>query len=320
MARSFPSACFISILLASALLAGCGGGSGDSGNSKTAPAVAAPGPSILDPGAPTATGNTATDGYNWFNYRRQQLGLSVLARSTQIDAAAQGHSNYQKINNTITHEQDPSKPGFTGVTLLDRLTATGYQFNRNGYAYGEVISSTTDTSGFHAADDLITAIYHRFVIFEPMFKEAGAGAATVAGGYTYFTTDFTANGLDQGLGRGKFINYPYANQLNIPTTFYSDYESPDPVPDKNINAVGFPISIHADLNSLVTVQSFTVQPRGGMPLSTRLLTHAIDTQTPTSAAAIIPLNVLAGATTYDVQFIGAVDGLQANRAWSFTTR
>jgi hypothetical protein len=30
--------------------------------------------------------------------------------------------------------------------------------------------------------------------------------------------------------------------------------------------------------------------------------------------------VLAPATTYDVQFIGSVDGVAANRSWSFTTK
>ena len=70
----------------SALLAGCGGG--DSGSASTSTSTPAPPTTPVDPGAPTLTGNTATDGFNWFNYRRAQLGLSPLTRNSLIDAAA----------------------------------------------------------------------------------------------------------------------------------------------------------------------------------------------------------------------------------------
>jgi uncharacterized protein YkwD len=272
-----------------------------------------------EPNAPQLTGNISTDGFNWINFRRQQAGLASVSRNSLIDVAAQGHSDYQKLNNTITHEQTPGKPGFTGVTLPDRLSAAGYVFNQSRYAYGEVISATgAATSGFDAADGLITAIYHRFVMFEPMFKEAGAGTGSVSGGYTYFTTDFAANGLGPGLGQGNFVTYPVANQLRVPTIFYSDSETPDPVP--NQNEVGYPVSIHADITAVVNVQSFTLQPRGGAALSVRLLTRALDDKTLASAAAIIPLSVLKANTTYDAQFTGTVNGVAANRSWSFTTQ
>lgn len=311
--KSIGALYLVPALLTSLLLAACGGGSSGSDYSSSTSTI----PPAQEAGAPQATGNTATDGFNWFNFRRQQVGLPPLSRSTYVDVAAQGHSTYQKLNDTITHTQIAGKPGFTGATVSDRLTAAGYQFGQNGYAYGEVISSTGSTSGFNAASDLITAIFHRFVIFEPMFKEAGAGAATSTSGSTYFTTDFVAKGLDGGLGVGKYVVYPFANQTNIPTIFYSDNESPDPVPNKN--QVGFPISIHADILAAVTVQTFTVQPRGGVSLDVQLLTHATNPETPDSAAAIIPLNVLASGTTYDVTFIGTVDGVAVTRSWSFTT-
>ena len=307
-------------ILTSLLLTACGGG-GDS----SAPTTTAPTQTFL--------AQQATDSFNLFNTRRQQTGLAILARNAFVDAAAQGHSNYQALNDTITHTQIAGNPGFTAVKLGDtldpnkncvvlvpgRLTVAGYQFGPCDYAYGEVIAKKTgDTSGVNAANDLITAIFHRFVIFEPMFKDAGAGAATSASGATYFTTDFAANGLDRGLGAGKFVVYPYANQTDIPTVFMSDTESPDPVPTRN--AVGFPISVHADIISTVTVTTFTVQPRGGAPLQVQPLTHAANPETPNSAAAIIPLDVLTAGTVYDVAFTGTVYGVAATRNWSFTTR
>jgi uncharacterized protein YkwD len=313
MVWSIRASCTVAALSGSLLLLACGGGGNSVSTQTTAPAQAS-----SEVGAPQLTGDTATDGFNWFNFRRQQMGVPVLLRNSLIDQAAQGHSDYQKINNTVSHQQNSANPGFTGTAALDRMIAASYIF-AVPYAYGEVISAVADVSGVVNAEQLITAIYHRFVIFEPMFKEAGAGAASVVDGYTYFTVDFAANhGYGPGLGSGHVATYPYANQQDVPTIFYSDYESPDPVP--NQNEAGYPISIHADITASLTVQSFTVQARGGVPLTVRLLTNADDAETPQYAAAIIPLNVLASNTTYDVQFVGTADSVAINRSWSFTTR
>ena len=312
-------------LFALLMLNACGGGSTSASSATSqavgAPAVATVGASSLaaaDIQAVQPTGNTATDGLNWFNYRRGLLGLPTLARTGTIDTAAQGHSRYEQLNDTLTHVQTIGRTGFTGVNPPDRLAAANYRFTANSYASGEVLSSTTDQSGFNAAEDLIAAVYHRFVIFEPMFRQAGAGSAVSSSGRTYFTDDFAVNGLTPALGRGKFLVYPADGQNNVAPGFFSDYETPDPVPDRN--QVGYPISLHADIISTVTVTSFTVRPRNGTLMQTRLLVHASDPETPVSAAALIPLNVLASGTTYDVQFAGTVDDVPVSRSWSFSTR
>ncbi|NEX63585.1 CAP domain-containing protein [Noviherbaspirillum galbum] len=324
------------MLLATLLLAACGGGGNGTASSttdssasnaaaasQTTPATTA----TTEAGAPALTGDTATDGYNWFNFRRQQLGLAAFSRNAKIDSAALGHSNYQKVNNVITHEQTPGLPAFTGRYVNDRLVAAGFTLPSDNYAYGEVISSTSDTSGVKAAEDLIAAIYHRFLIFEPMFKQAGSGAATVNNGLTYFTTNFATIGLNGGLASGTVVTYPFNGQQRVPLNFFSDNESPDPVASRN--EVGYPISVHANITGSVRVTSFTVSPRGGSALPAQLLVgvansqvsgQTVDVHTPTSAAAIIPLDRLAAGTTYDVQFRGIVDGTSVTRNWSFTTQ
>ncbi|WP_151632553.1 CAP domain-containing protein [Noviherbaspirillum aerium] len=316
----------IPLLLSSLILTACGGGGEN--NSVTTSANAAASVAPQDTGVPQATGNTATDGFNWFNFRRRQLGIQAVNRNTVIDSAALGHSVYQRENDTITHEQTVGKPGFTGRTAGDRLRAAGYPLTSSaGFAYGEVISATTDTSGANAAEDLIAAIYHRFVIFEPMFKEAGVGSAGRSGGLTYFTTNFTALGLNGGLAQGNIVHYPVADQTRVPRNFFSDNESPDPVP--NANEVGYPVSVHANITDSIEVQTFTITPRGGNALPARLLRKVDDPQTPESAAAIVPLTPLTAGTVYDVRFVGKVSGIGANnvpwssninRSWSFTTQ
>ncbi len=301
-------------LLLAGLLSACGGGGGSA--SSAAPASASTLPN--EPGAPAFQNNTAQDGMNWINYRRSQLGVSTLLANAQITAAAQGHSDYQRINNVVSHEQVAGKPGFTGVDLGQRLAAAGYNLS-GARAYGEVISATSNNSGFYMAEELITAIYHRFVMFEPRFKEIGTGASSASNGYTYMTADFAANnGYGAGLGIGKLVVWPFQNQTSVPTNFMSDLESPDPVPDAN--EVGYPISVHADITSTVAVQAFTVSPRGGASLPTRLLSSATDSHTTQTVAAIIPLSVLKAATIYDVSFSGSVDGVPVSKTWSFTTK
>jgi len=318
------SAWLISLLIA-ALAAGCGGGGGSDGGSNAQQTSSTSDGSVpfnvlSEAGAPRQTGDMATDGFNWFNFRRQQMGLAPVARNAQVDKAALAHSNYQAINDFITHDEVSTRRGFTGATVFERLQSAGYSLPASNYAFGEVISATGDKSGVNAAEELITAIYHRFVMMEPKFLEAGAGIATGTSGYTYFTTNFATRTLNQGgLGNGGMVTYPFDGQQNLPTVFYSNQEQPDPVPDRN--EVGYPVSVHADITSTLRVSSFTINPRGGAPLSTLLLTHEKDNEiAEPSVAAIIPLDVLQPQTDYEVRFVGTVDNVAVRRLWSFRTR
>lgn len=326
------SAWLISLLVA-ALASGCGGGGGGGGGdtgSADRTGNLQPGSVVSDggvplsvlneAGAPRQTGDMATDGFNWFNFRRQQMGLAAVARNAQVDKAALAHSNYQGVNDFITHDEVSTRRGFTGATVFERLQSAGYALPASNYAFGEVISATGDRSGVNAAEELITAIYHRFVIMEPKFLEAGAGAAAGSSGYTYFTTNFATRTLNQGgLGNGGLVTYPFNGQQNLPIVFYSNQEQPDPVPDRN--EVGYPVSVHADISSTLTVGSFTISPRGRAPLSTLLLTYDKDKNiAEPSVAAIIPVDVLQPQTDYDVRFIGRVDNVAVDRSWSFRTR
>lgn len=270
--------------------------------------------------APTATGNIATDGFNWINYRRLQIGMAAVTRNTQIQTAAQDHSDYQAANQIISHEEVAGDAGYTGATVGDRLQSAGYGLVAP-YAYGEVIASSSGNSGFTLSENLLTAIYHRFVMLEPVFKEAGTGSATSNAGNTYFTADFAAtNGYGTGLASGNVVTYPFANQTGVIPNFFSDTEEPDPVPDSGVDEVGYPISVHTNISGLLTVQTFTVRPRNGSNLDTRLLVNNTDAKTPASVAAIIPLSPLRAATTYEVSFTGFADNVAITRNWAFTTQ
>ena len=267
--------------------------------------------------APTQTGNIAVDGRNWINYRRGQIGVPLVPENAQINNAALGHSEYLRVNNLMSHDQVAGRQGFTGADLGARLNAAGYTLRADrGYAYGEVISGSRNGSGFYMAEELITAIYHRFVIFEPMFREIGTGAAIASSGYRYFTADFASrDGFGPGIARGTLVTWPFNGQTGVAPNFLSDTEQPDPVP--NANEVGYPISVHTNLDASVTVTSFTVRPRGGSDLTVLRVAPLSDNK---AAASIIPLQPLRAATVYDVSFAGTVNGAAVTRNWSFTTR
>lgn len=308
------------ILGAALALSACGGGGGSStpqagGGMAVAPSPAAPAP-VPAVDAPALTGNIALDGRNWINYRRAQIGVPTVTQNAQIDNAALGHSEYLRINNLMSHDQKPGLQGFTGAKLEDRLNAAGYTLDRTrGFAYGEVISGSNNGSGFFMTEELITAIYHRFVIFEPMFREIGTGAASASRGYHYFTADFASrNGYGPGIASSTIVTWPFNGQTGVAPNFLSDTEEPDPVPDRN--EVGYPISVHTNLDSTLAVGSFTVRPRGGADLQVL----RVDPLGQPTAASIIPVLPLRAATTYEVNFTGTVNGAAVSRAWSFTTR
>ncbi len=308
---------YVPALLAAALLSACGGG-GDSGNNAAQLTSTPAGQLTQEPGAPVLSNNIATDGFNWINYRRSQVGLAPLVRNSLIDSAAQGHTSYLNINNLVAHEQIQGKPGFTGVAPYDRIIKSGYAITS---VWGEVIAGVATNSGFYMAENLITAIYHRFVIFEPLFKEGGAGSAVNSSGYAYFTTDLAGNSrYGLGLPTGQVITYPFNGQVKVATSFSSNEETPDPVPNQDV--VGYPISVHANFDATLSVTAFTVRQHGsGTDLTVRLLTKSTDPiNTARSVAAIIPLAPLLANTTYDVSFIGKVSGADVTRSWSFTTR
>jgi len=312
-------------LAAACSLVACGGGSA-TGTAAPAP-IALPSAPVTEPGAPASVGNIAIDGRNWINFRRRQIGMPELTQNALVDSAAQAHSDYQKLlplkssgdPADPTHTEEVGRAGFTGVDLRARLKSAGYTFT-SSYAYGEVISATSSNSGAYMAEELITAIYHRFAIFEPMFKEIGTGSGTTAKKYTYFTADFTANdGFGPGIGAGRIVTWPTSGQTQVTPNFFSDYEQPDPVPNKN--EVGYPVSVHADLNAVMAVNTFTIRPRGGAELATiRILHYSDEPQTVPVAAAIVPLDPLRAATSYEVSFTGFVNGLRVEKNWSFTTR
>lgn len=242
----------------------------------------------------------------------------MLQRDARLDRAAHAHAEYQQLNNRITHHEEAARTGFSGVTSADRLRAAGYPLDTDARADGEVIAAIAEPDGFAAAEGLLGAIYHRYLILEPRFDLAGAGDAHRGGGYYWLNVNFIASRGSAGLGAGRIAVWPLPGQQQVRTRVFSDQETPDPVAGRD--TVGYPVSIHASLGDRLRVERFTLRARGDAALPVIQLDAHTDPETPASAAAIIPLARLRGSTVYDVTFAGNIDGMPMEMHWSFTTR
>lgn len=267
---------------------------------------------------PQASGDVAADGLVWLNYRRAQAGLPALARDARLDRAAAVHAAYQQLNNVISHDEVFSRPGYSGASATERLRAAGYPLESDARADGEVIAATAAPDGFAAAEGLLGAIYHRNLMLEPRFDLAGAGAAHRAGGYHWLNLNFVASRTSAGLNAAGFIVWPMPDQQGVPTRVFSDQETPDPVDGRD--AVGYPLSVHANLGALLEVQHFILREPGGAAVPALLLSHQSDRDTLPSAAAVIALTRLRSATRYEAEFAGTIDGVPVQQRWFFTTR
>lgn len=323
----------VSILLAGLLVASCGGGDNGAASSSAG-----------------STASTASEGFAQINFRRASAGIPPLNFSSEITRAAQSHSDYQRINgpfqedggsSPITHAETPGKPNFTGVEACpDRITAAGYVLDpAQGYGCGEVISALSDSSGVTAAEELIAAVYHRFIVLQPSFRDAGAGAALSSDGrFAIFTQNFAVRGSFAGLGSGNFAVYPFHGQTVVPTSFNHSTEMPDPLPPSMFpefvdKAVGYPVSVHADLDQRIDVTTFTLRQQANSTLmNARLLSAATDVETQSFSAAIVPFQQLSPGTSYVAEFSGTICSrsfetdqcvsapVPVARTWSFTTQ
>lgn len=299
------------LLASAALLTACGG------NDHPAEPNAAQ-LTAAEAGAPAATGNVAADGIAWLNFRRAQAGLPALMRDARLDLAASRHANYQQLNDVVTHAEDSSKPGFFAATASDRLRAADFPLLCTAFADGEVIAATGTPDGFASVEGLLGAIYHRYVVLEPMFNAVGAGAAHRDGSFYWLTMNLVGLKGSTGIAKGSVVVWPLPSQKNVRTNFFSDQETPDPVP--RADEVGYPVSVHANLNAVVRVDRFTLSDADGQAIAVRQLNSAVDRDTPPSAAAIIPLRPLRSGATYSVNFAGHIDEQAVERSWRFTTR
>ncbi len=286
------------------LLAGCGNTEADSGVAAACDAA------YYGYACPSADAMVALDQINSY---RALMGLSEITLEPRLDTAAQAHADYMLTNDALTHQESSSASGFTGEWVWDRIEAEGYPLEQ-GRVWMEVISYGLDPAG--AIDGWIGTVYHRIPFTTPEVLEVGFGQAA---DYSALAIVVPFPDIER-----RAVLYPADGQTDVPRSFDSDTESPDPAPSHG--TVGYPISVSVaapigmvsldNPYALELLSAEVVGPDGALEL---LLLDPSTDKTMFNMAAVMPVEPLEGGTTYTVSMTVTYGGEEETLTGSFVT-
>ncbi|WP_254220707.1 CAP domain-containing protein [Burkholderia glumae] len=304
--------------------AGGGATAGGTGTSKgtgtSASAIAlvsAPGAGAA--GTFTAAGDAPTDSLAYLNYLRAQVGLPALAIQSGVAQAAQAHSSWEQLNNTIGHYETSGTTGYTGYSPSDRVNL---HYTTN--AVGEVTAGFAGsfTSSTEAAQALFDAPFHRAVM---LYDSANAGAGSVATTsltqYSTLTIDFAD--YKQFLADNQLVAWPYSGMTGANTSWFAN-ESPNPMPAQyQSTTVGYPVTLTGGGNASFSNVSFAIKDASGNNVPCQEVDSSNNSEA-SREAMCVPFAPLAVNTTYTVSVSGSLANTSFaatpfSLSWQFTT-
>jgi len=222
---------------------------------------------------------------------RALAGLPMPRCDRAASSAAHAHCAYVEANGgTLTHVQQPGRPGFTGRTHEDRLAAVAFADSPGG----EVMATITGAESITGPRGYLNSVYHRALLLR---------AETISFGY-----GATASCSTVDLGRVRdlrtvadvIVAWPPNGARSVPSTFYASSEAPNPMPGST--AVGAPVSLISSV-ALVRVTASLIGPDG--EVRTTLLTHENDKNrlVRPGEAHLIPVAPLSADTKYRARFV-----------------
>lgn len=337
---------FVVTTIAAALLSACGGGSTVPGATTPPPPVVVtpPPPTVTPPNlqttvpAPTyAAGSPQLQAFNEINGVRQAVGLGLLAQNTQLDTAAFNHASFiaTNINNNsavFSHTEIATLPGFTGLNPSDRTTFTGY-----GSQAGEEL--TLDVPPINGVVQpspvmgLLNSVYHRAGLLDQCYRDVGIGEATQINQYGFPFTPFvielgSKNGC-QTNASNFVLHYPLTGQTNVP--LFAGGEAPNPYPNlpllngsADTSTISSPISVASANGTTLTLTSIAVtEQNSSVQIPMNVITAQNDINPALARSNWLYFygnSPFKPKTTYNVNFVGAVNGVTINQNWSFITQ
>ena len=192
-----------------------------------APTSAAPSPQSTSSPVASATASDAAEMLRVHNELRLAVGASAVRGDDRVTAAAQRHAEYLARNNVLGHEESPGDPGFTGISVRDRLVAQGYPDTNAS----EV--ATSFGNGVDGVRSLWVLPYHRLGLMHPHAIVAGWGHAEVGGRSTTVGVIL----YDFGSAAPDLIRSPAAGQQVARS--WDGEEFPDVLPAGAARPVGY---------------------------------------------------------------------------------
>lgn len=285
----------------------------DASNGAVSPSVsldASANPSATQAAAPTAPRPSASDPradepsemLRIHNTLRAAIGAPAVRFDDRVSAAAQRHAEYLALAASIGHEETEGQPGFTGVTVRDRLAAAGYP---------DATASEVAASSGSGSDDvrfLWDLPYHRLALMHPHAVIAGWGHADSAGkGITVGVVVF-----DFGAAAPDLVRSPAEGQ-RVPAS-WDGQESPDPLPGVP-RPVGYPILAVYAKATPVALRAATLTDAGGGVVPTTVIQQIYERD----YVAIAPTTPLSTGARYRVRLDLVVGGADVTTEWEFET-
>lgn len=269
--------------------------------------------------------NCKSSDFEYLNYLRINSGVTPLNYNSLLEKSSNNHIVYMINNKEIGHEQEQNKKYFTGLSSMERANFVGYGNTKKQEAInsgikgmfqvtnGETISIGVETCK-DSINELLKAIYHRFVLLDPDFTDIGSSY--------YFGKEmdiphyyvYNLGGLVSPKKTGYMSIYPFDNQNNIPIIFNPQEEIPNPLPKIN-TLVGYPISVIISNKLKVDIQQFQLFDNN-QPIEV----YQIFDLYGKNKYSLIPVNPLKLNHTYKVIFVATINNKNIYKIWTFKTQ
>lgn len=260
--------------------------------------------------ASAAVDDTA-QAFAMINTYRSWLGLPPMTRNPKLDASASAHAHYYQLNygdpslsGMGLHQEQQGRPGFTGVTMQDRVDAQGY----NGWANENIgLSGSMVTS----VKWFIGAINHRLTLIDPRYTDIGLGMVN-DGNVKIEVIDVGAPNWSD-TAKPDWVAWPPDGATGISYSFSG--EAPNPFPNASY-PVGYPITLKYFGPGNVLFNSATLSAHGQIVPSFSAVGNGWLTTRTDMIAAQKPLEP---GTRYTVTVNGSANGATFTKSWSFET-
>lgn len=272
--------------------------------SPTPDATALPSPvSSAASGTGAAKSNDAAEMLRVHNELRAAIGAPAVRADDRVTAAAQRHAEYLARAGAVGHEEKAGEPGFTGVSVRDRLAAAGYP---DATASEVAASSDTGTEDVRFLWDLP---YHRLGLMHPHAAVAGWGHAQIGG----HTATVGVLVFDFAAAAPEHVRSPAAGQRV--TGSWAGDETPDALPTGAARPVGYPVMVVYSSARSVDLKSAKLTDASGRDVAVSLMPQIYERD----YAGIVPAAPLTPATRYRVRLELLVAGNDLVDEWEFET-
>ncbi len=246
------------------------------------------------------------------NTYRAQAGLKLVELDDKLSRGCLAHARYLVINEghpalegLKAHDEDKSLPGFS----------------EDGRAAGKASDiAAGDNEPIDGLNGWMATLYHRTPILEPGLKTIGFGCAR-GRRQGWVTVMNVSTGRTKEAHPGPVL-YPVPDQTDVPLSFPSGGEEPNPIPDVKSNKAGFPITAYFPTGPAPKNATGTLSDAKGIevPCWFSAPDKPANPKFPQNGVVcLIPKTPLAANTTYHVQMQGQLAGKAWEQKWKFTT-